>query len=114
MPDRDLVDLLYARFNARDIDAVLELLAPDVVWANGMEGGHEHGHEAVRAYWSRQWQLIDPRVDPVSTVFDGGTAHVEVHQVVRDLGGAVLADEMVGHIFTFAAGKVVRFDIRGK
>lgn len=37
---------------------------PDVASANGMEGGHVYGHEAVRDYWTRQWKLIDPQVEP--------------------------------------------------
>ena len=37
---------------------------PDVIWPNGMEGGTVVGHAAARAYWTRQWGLIDPRVEP--------------------------------------------------
>ena len=44
---------LYAQFNAREIESVLASLTPEVLWANGMEGGHEHGRDAVRAYWKR-------------------------------------------------------------
>ena len=56
--------------------------------ANGMDGGHVHGREAVRAYWTKQWAAIAPRVDPlhVAQRDDGATA-VEVHQIVRDLEG---------------------------
>jgi nuclear transport factor 2 (NTF2) superfamily protein len=53
--DVKLLERLYDRFNARDIDSVLTALADDVAWANGMDGGHVHGREAVRAYWTRQW-----------------------------------------------------------
>jgi ketosteroid isomerase-like protein len=41
---------VYQRFNARDIDAVLAALHSEVMWANGMEGGHVVGREAVRSY----------------------------------------------------------------
>ena len=34
--DVKVLERIYARFNARDIDGVLALLADDVVWANGM------------------------------------------------------------------------------
>ncbi len=104
---------VYQRFNARDIDAVLAALHPDVMWANGMEGGHVHGREAVRSYWTRQWAAVDPHVEPTafSTGADGETI-VEVHQTVRDLQGAVLVDQMVGHIFRIEDGLITRFDIR--
>jgi hypothetical protein len=58
-----LLERTYAAFNARDVEAVLAAMHPDVDWPNGMEGGRVLGHAAVRAYWIRQWGLIDPRVD---------------------------------------------------
>ena len=111
--DVEFLKQVYQRFNARDIEAVLAALHPDVTWANGMEGGHVHGREAVRSYWTRQWATVDPRVEPTafSTGVDGETI-VEVHQTVRDLQGAVLVDQMVGHIFRIENGLIMRFDIR--
>ncbi|MBW4445242.1 MAG: nuclear transport factor 2 family protein [Plectolyngbya sp. WJT66-NPBG17] len=50
---QDLLTTAYAAFNDRDIDAVLAVMHPDVAWANGMEGGHVHGHERLVAYESR-------------------------------------------------------------
>jgi hypothetical protein len=67
----------------------------------------------VRSYWTRQWAMIDPRVDPVEFSTGGaGEIVVEVHQVVRDLDGNLLADRMVGHVFQFENGLIRRFDIR--
>lgn len=110
----ELLKRLYDRFNARDIEAVLTALHEDVIWANGMEGGHVLGREEVRSYWKRQWAMVDPRVEPVAFA-EGPSAEVmvEVHQVVRDLKGNLLADKMVGHIFRVDKGLVTRFDIRG-
>ena len=105
---------IYERFNARDMEAVLASLDPDVDWANGMEGGHVHGREGVRAYWTRQWAMFDPHVEPVSVALGaGGEIVVEVHQVVRDLSGNLLLDQSVGHIFHIEGGRIRRFDIRG-
>lgn len=115
----ELLKHLYERFNARDIDAVLAQLTDDVAWANGMEGGHEHGREAVRAYWTRQWTLVSPHVEPVSfrRTADGAII-AEVRQTIRDLDGQPLQgqthgleDKTVGHVFRFRDGKVARFDI---
>ena len=114
MPDQtEFLKRLYDRFNARDMEAVLADLAPDVVWANGMEGGHVHGRDGVRSYWTHQWAMIDPHVEP--TAFSEGSEGetvVEVHQVVHDLDGNLLMDQMVGHIFRIEDGLVHRFDIR--
>jgi len=104
---------IYERFNARDMEAVLVALDESVVWANGMEGGYVHGREGVRAYWTRQWQTLNPRVEPTSiSTGPEGEQIVEVHQVVHDVAGALLVDQMVGHIFRFRNGLVSRFDIR--
>jgi hypothetical protein len=102
----------YREFNARNIDAVLALMHPDVVWPNGMEGGFEHGHEAVRAYWTRQWSVLDPHVEPMKIEPDTqGRMVVEVHQVVRAMDGKILADTMVRHAYTIRAGLIERMDI---
>lgn len=68
----------------------------------------------VRSYWRRQWAMVDPHVEPVAFA-EGSKAEVivQVHQVVRDLKGNLLADKMVGHIFQVDNGLVRRFDIRG-
>ncbi|MET0256472.1 MAG: nuclear transport factor 2 family protein [Luteibacter sp.] len=117
-PTRMLRDM-YAHFNARDIDGVFAVLTDDVAWANGMDGGHEHGKEAVRAYWTRQWQMVSPHVEPVSfDVADDGAIVVRVIQTIRDLQGNPLEgqthglkDKTVGHVFHLKDGKVSRFDI---
>ena len=58
----------------------------DVAWANGMDGGHVHGREAVREYWTRQWTMVSPHVEPVAfhRTADGAII-AEVRQSVRDL-----------------------------
>src|SRR5580693_7819166 len=97
--DLKVLERIYDRFNARDIDSVLSALADDVAWANGMDGGHVHGREAVRAYWTKQWAAIAPRVDIMRvTQRDDGATAVAVHQVVLDLAGKLLLDETVGHV----------------
>ena len=110
---QDLLTKAYAAFNARDIDAVLAVIHPDVEWANGMEGGYVHGHEAVRDYWTRQWKLIKPHVEPTGFQPDeNGRIVVTVHQVVRDLEGNLMVDQMVQHMYTIADGLIRRMDIQ--
>lgn len=110
---------MYDGFNGRDIDRVLAALSPDVAWANGMDGGHEHGLTAVREYWTRQWAIVSPTVTPLKFVEQAdGAVLVTVAQAIRDLEGKPLQDagfglqdKLVGHVFQFRDGKVVRFDI---
>lgn len=114
MPSRhELLANVYAAFNRRDIDAVLALMRADVDWPNGMEDGRVHGREEVRAYWTRQWSIIDPHVEPVSMEDDRhGNIVVDVHQVVRDLSGKILKDQTVQHVYSFRDGLIERMDIR--
>jgi hypothetical protein len=104
---------LYDRFNARDMDTLLAAMTEDVIWANGMDGGHIRGREEVRRYWTRQWAIVDPHVEPVAfSIGIDSEVIVDVHQVVHDLDGALLADTRVGHVFRLEGGLVRRFDIR--
>lgn len=117
--DISLLQRLYQCFNARDIDGVLEALTDDVAWANGMDGGHVHGREAIRAYWTRQWAMMSPHVEPVGfTTRTDGAIVAEVRQSVRDLEGRPLqgqthslTDKTVGHVFRLRDSRVARFDI---
>jgi hypothetical protein len=102
----------YAAFNARDIERALVLMHPDVDWPNGMEGGRVRGHDEVRAYWTRQFGLIDSHVDPVGFAeLDDGRVAVDVHQVVRSLDGDVVSDGHVKHVYSFREGLVERMEI---
>ncbi len=110
--EQELLIRTYAAFNRRDIDSVLALMHAEVDWPNGMEGGRMQGHSAVRGYWERQWTMINPLVDPLSLTSDHlGRTVVEVHQVVRDLGGQILSDRTVQHVYGFRDGLIARMDI---
>jgi ketosteroid isomerase-like protein len=63
--DVELLKCVYAHFNARDLEGILATMHGDVIWANGMEGGHVHGREGVRSYWTRQWAMINRHVGPM-------------------------------------------------
>lgn len=118
--DVQVIKEIYGRFNARDIDGVLAALADDVTWANGMDGGHVRGHEGVRDYWTRQWAIVNPHVEPIAfQQTEDGAIAVEVIQSVLDLNGQPLSgqthglkDKTVIHIFRMDSDKVKCFDIQ--
>lgn len=112
MTNREIVTKAYEGFNHRDLEAVLALMSPEIDWPNAMENTRELGRDAVRAYWTRQWAMIDPRVDPIRIETDAtGREVVDVHQVVRDLTGTLLADQMVRHIYRIEDGLIVHMEI---
>ena len=113
MQNHELLKAAYAAFNLRDIDAALAAMHPQVEWANGMEGGTVRGQLAVREYWTRQWGVINPHVEPLSFEGDAtGRVVVKVHQVVRDLKGTVIADRFVCHAYTFEDDLVKSMEIQ--
>jgi ketosteroid isomerase-like protein len=109
---RELLSAAYKAFNARDIDAALALMLPEVDWPNGMEGGRVHGRAAVRDYWTRQWASIDPHVEPIGFEDEAGHVVVHVHQVVRDLTGNLLVDQPIQHVYSIRDGMIESMNIR--
>ena len=105
---------IYRDFNERNIESVIDNMAADVQWANGMEGGYVCGRDAVHEYWTRQFGLINSKVTPLKIEEDKDTVKIEVHQVVHDLNGNLLADEIVEHNFHLRNGSIARFDIGDK
>jgi hypothetical protein len=111
-PETELLRAAYTAFNARDIDAALTTMTADVAWPKAFKGGFVRGHAEVRAYWSEQWSEIDPHVEPMAFYpEEAGCILVDVHQVVRDLSGSVLADGHVGHRFTVAHGLIQSMEV---
>jgi ketosteroid isomerase-like protein len=110
---RAMLETLYERFNARDIEAILPQLTSDVEWPNGWEGGYVHGREEVRDYWTRQWAEIDGTVMPqgLATQPDG-RINVTVHQVVKDRDGKVLSDTTVHHVYRLRDDQVEHMEIQ--
>jgi hypothetical protein len=111
-PEIELLRAAYAAFNERNIDAALAIMTPDVSWPRAFKGGFVRGPEEIRAYWTEQWSEIDGQVEPVAFhLEDSGQILVEVHQVVRDLAGVLLADEQVGHRFTVENGLIKAMEV---
>jgi len=107
-----LIAQAYSAFNQRDIDGALALMSDNVTWPKASEGGRAVGKEQIRAYWTRQWQEFDPHVEPMEVIDrEGGKTDVKVHQLVKSLGGDVLSDSEVWHVYTIANGLIERMDL---
>lgn len=102
---------IYRNFNERKIDDIIVCTTNDVKWANGMEGGFVHGHDELRAYWLRQFSIINPTVIPEDISEIGGIVKIEAHQVVRDLEGKIIMDKYIYHHFFMDHDKIAKFEI---
>ena len=89
----------------------MEHFAADADWPNGMTGGREVGHDAIREYWTNQWKVINSKVTPVSYRVVDDQIILEVHQLVKDMEGETLSDSVVYHTYKFMDGKINRMDI---
>jgi hypothetical protein len=111
---KTLIAQAYSAFNRRDIDSALALMSENVSWPKASEGGRVAGKEEIRAYWTRQWKEFDPHVEPLEVIDrEGGITDVKVRQIVKSLGGDVLSDSEVWHVYTIANGLIERMDLKG-
>ncbi len=112
MDHYSLLRQLYQDFNARRIDQVLAHLHADVVWPNGWEGGYVSGQQELRAYWVRQWQEIDPNVEPLAfeRISDKVIA-VRVEQVIKSLEGKLSSRTQLKHVYHFEEDKIKTMEI---
>lgn len=109
-----LIAQAYSAFNQRNIDQALALMSDSISWPKASEGGRVVGKGEIRAYWSRQWEEFDPHVDPLEVLDRGaGTIHVRVRQLVKTLGGEVLSDTEIWHVYTVKNGLIERMDLGG-
>lgn len=112
MTTQETIHAAYTAFNNRDISAALDTMQPNVQWSKAWEGGYISGHAEIRAYWTRQWNEINPKVTPVGFAErNNGSLEVTVHQVVHDLQGKLLFDGTVLHVYTFKDGRINTMDI---
>jgi ketosteroid isomerase-like protein len=115
LKNQALIKNAYAAFNARDIDAILQVMHPEVKWPMAWGGGYANGHNEVRDYWERQWKEIDPNVTPVGfRERENGTLEVEVDQLVKDLEGNILFNGKVLHVYEIHDGLLQRMDIESR
>ena len=85
-------------------------MSESVSWPKASEGGRAVGKEEIRAYWTRQWKEFDPHVDPLE-VLDQGAGRIHARQLVKSLGGDVLSDSEVWHVYTIANGLIERMEL---
>jgi hypothetical protein len=112
LKNTELIKNAYVAFNARKIDALLNIMHPNVKWAKAWEGDYANGHDELSAYWQRQWMEIDPNVTPVDfRETKEGTLEVDVDQLVKNLDGKTLFNGKVKHVYTIHDGLVQQMDI---
>lgn len=109
---QQFIQNLYDAFNKREIETIISFMQPDVKWANGLEGGFVYGRDAVREYWTNQFKIIQPQLEPLDyETDDDGRNVVTVHQIIKDLQGNLLADMTVQQIFTIENNLISLYEL---
>jgi ketosteroid isomerase-like protein len=108
-----LLRRVYEAFNRREVETVLSAMHADVDWPNALEGTRLRSRDAVREYWRRQFETLDPTVEPQGfTTEPDGRIAAHIHQVVRDKPGKLIVDQMVDHVYTIRDGLIASMEIR--
>jgi hypothetical protein len=68
----------------------------------------------VRRYWTRQLGLVSSNVTPLQLDNENDVVKIKVCQIVHDLDGNLLADEIIYHFFYMEDEKIARFEIGKK
>ena len=110
--NQEFLQNLYDAFNNREIETIISFMRPDVKWANGVEGGFVYRRDAVREYWTNQFNDIQAELETLKFETDENNRNVvTVHQVIKDLQGNLLADATVQQIFTIEDGLISLYEI---
>ncbi len=108
---RAVVDALWPALTARDIDAVVALLHPDVDWQDNLNGGRRVGRDAVRAYLSEVMATVVIVSTPIDIRPSGPDRYLaRVNHVVRNKDGQLWGQEVVRHVLELREGLIVRVD----
>jgi hypothetical protein len=71
-----------------------------------------YGRDAVREYWTNQYQVIQVQLETVKFETDEKNRNVvTVHQIVKDLQGNLLADMTVKQIFIIENDLIILYEI---
>jgi hypothetical protein len=103
----------YRAFNARDVEAAVELMHTEVDWPNAWEGGRVVGRAAVRDYWKGSSPpspaMSSPRASPMNrTAASRSMSTKSVHEVRT---GELISDSRVRHRYRLEDGLIVRMDV---
>lgn len=109
---RDLLLRFYEALDAKDVDAVMACLHPDVDFPDQLSGDARlQGERAVRAYYLKAFGLIAAESTP--TAFHprpDDSMEVRIHHHVTSIGGALWHDGPVDYSFSFRDGLISRMD----
>jgi ketosteroid isomerase-like protein len=111
--DIERIAELYASFQKRDLETILELSSPEITIVQSTElpwGGEYHGHEGLKKFLAALAQHLDTRVE-IERLIDAGDHVVAVGRTVGKARATQLEyDVPIVHVWTVEAGLITRFE----
>jgi ketosteroid isomerase-like protein len=110
----EVIRAIYAAWDARDLDALLELTDPDIEFrTSGYFPDFEpiyRGHQGLRSFWKTMLVPWDEsfRIDVEHIVEWDDCAAVAIRFRARGKGSGVLTDLRQGHAMHFENGRAVK------
>ena len=111
--DVDLIQQVYARWNAGELDRMLELIDPGIVWRPGTDSPFAGTHTGIDGYeqyvrsWAHLFESLQVELGEIRA--HGEWLMGEQRQISRPHGGGVDFDATVIHAWRVENGKVVRW-----
>jgi ketosteroid isomerase-like protein len=101
----------YQAFNRGEVDAVLDLLHPDVEWvpsSSSLEPNPLRGRDAVREYLAPNF-FESQTAEPLEMIEERNRVLVAARVRARGRGSGIELDQTAYHLFVIEDGRAVRF-----
>jgi ketosteroid isomerase-like protein len=101
----------YEAFSRGELDAVVDLLHPEVEWVPPTDSVEPHplrGRDAVREYLAPNI-FEEQSAEPLELIEEGDRVLVVARVRARARGSGIEIDQVVYHLFTIENGLAVRF-----
>jgi ketosteroid isomerase-like protein len=101
----------YQAFNRGEVDAVLDLLHPDVEWvppSSSLEPHPLRGRDAVREYLAPNF-FESQTAEPLEMIEERNRVLVAARVRARGRGSGIELDQTAYHLFVIEDGRAVRF-----
>jgi uncharacterized protein len=114
MSEPELVEVVraaYAAYSRGDVEAVLDLMHPDVEWhppPTSVDPHPIHGREAVREYLAPDF-FESQSAEPIEVIEEGDRILVVARVRAVGRGSGVEIDSTTYHLWTVTEGRASRF-----
>ena len=111
--DVELIERVYDRWNAGELDRMLELIDPGIVWRPGTDSPFAGMHTGIESYekyvrsWAHLFETLQVELGEIRS--HGKWLLAEQRQISRPHGGGVDFEAVVTHAWRVQNGKLTQW-----